>query len=111
MNLANECRDCCAVFLVDASKVNKIAKGYASPVFVIEHEAHGFNLFRCHLSWFGLVWLDVEVMGKVLALYAPVKCDWFARLRCCIDLLVHLQSPRGDLQNKLEFRDAFAGLG
>jgi len=43
--------------LVDASKVNEIAKGYASPVFVIEHEAHGFNLFRCHLSlvWFGLI--------------------------------------------------------
>ncbi len=50
-------------------------------------------------------------MCKVLAHDAPVKCDGFVCFRRCLELLIPLQSPRGDLQNKFKFRNALACFG
>jgi len=62
-------------------------------------------------SWFGLVWLNVEVVGKILTHYALIECDRLVFLRRCLKQFVSLQSPRGDLQNKLKLRNALACLG
>ena len=64
------------------------------------------------LYWFiGLGWLYVKVMGEILTHYALIECDRLVFLRRCLNPFVLLQPPRGNLQNKLKFRNALACLG